>query len=74
MAAFLALACIVLFENVGYGKSLLLYTICRVWQVSLLDGEEGRRKAMPPPKNVFALERTYLTWTHMAVTVLPSFG
>ena len=23
----------------------------------------------PRPKNVFALERTYLTWTHMAVTV-----
>jgi len=25
----------------------------------------------PRPKNVFALERTYLTWTHMAVTVRP---
>ena len=27
------------------------------------------RMVQPPPKNVFALERTYLTWTHMAVTV-----
>ena len=27
------------------------------------------RQMHPRPKNVFALERTYLTWTHMAVTV-----
>ena len=27
------------------------------------------QKPPPRPKNVFALERTYLTWTHMAVTV-----
>ena len=29
----------------------------------------GERIPHPRPKNVFALERTYLTWTHMAVTV-----
>ena len=40
----------------------------------LLNGEDGQRKTMPPPKNVFALERTYLTWTHMAVTVCASGG
>ena len=42
-------------------------------QVPLL---EGQPRVMPPPKNVFALERTYLTWTHMAVTVrgMQGFG
>ncbi len=31
-------------------------------------GEDARQKG-PPAKNVFALERTYLAWIHMAITV-----
>lgn len=31
-------------------------------------GDSGGRRGVPP-KNVFALERTYLAWIHMAITV-----
>ena len=41
-------------------------------QMPLLDSI-SEHKVMPAPKNIFALERTYLTWTHMAVTVRTGF-